>query len=274
MWQPEADEEWDLCRFGTRRIKANQVYQEYIAERHHTHMNATRWVSLSEFVKHLGREGIAHVEEMNNGSEYGWYISWIDNSPAALKRQDALQKMERAKVDEEGRARKFLKEQIERAKEEEERKKKASESEDKPTVEEGLQKDEERKPIKLGISLGSCTFLTPSAGAASASGSTTTVQKPVTTAPTASPSPFKLGNNPLKMKVNPSASASSKPINPLKMASSSSTSAKLSSSSGGGGGGKPPSHATMAERIMQEEQERKEKRKLMGPQPSAKRMRL
>lgn len=68
---------------GTKRVFANQVYQEYIADRNHIHMNATRWNSLSEFVKYLGREGICHVEEAENG----WYITWIDNSPKALARQ-------------------------------------------------------------------------------------------------------------------------------------------------------------------------------------------
>ena len=27
---------------GTRRVRANQVYQEYISDRHHTHMNSTQ----------------------------------------------------------------------------------------------------------------------------------------------------------------------------------------------------------------------------------------
>ena len=27
---------------GTRRVRANQVYQDYISDRHHTHMNATQ----------------------------------------------------------------------------------------------------------------------------------------------------------------------------------------------------------------------------------------
>lgn len=43
-------------------------------------MNATRWVTLTEFVKHLGRAGIAKVDE----TEKGWFIAWIDNSPKAL----------------------------------------------------------------------------------------------------------------------------------------------------------------------------------------------
>lgn len=69
-----------FCRFGTKRVRANQVYQEYIADKSHLHMNATRWVTLTEFVKHLGRTGVARVDE----TEKGWFIAWIDSSPKAL----------------------------------------------------------------------------------------------------------------------------------------------------------------------------------------------
>src|SRR5258708_6940239 len=34
-------------RFGTKRVHCNQVYQEYIKEKNHLHMNATRWVTLT-----------------------------------------------------------------------------------------------------------------------------------------------------------------------------------------------------------------------------------
>jgi DNA/RNA-binding protein KIN17 len=67
-------------RFGTKRVRANQVYQEYISDKSHLHMNSTRWVTLTEFVKHLGRCGIARVDE----NEKGWFIAWIDSSPKAL----------------------------------------------------------------------------------------------------------------------------------------------------------------------------------------------
>ncbi|KAL5211660.1 hypothetical protein ABZP36_022507 [Zizania latifolia] len=39
------------------RIAATVVYNEFIADRHHVHMNSTRWATLTEFVKFLGREG-------------------------------------------------------------------------------------------------------------------------------------------------------------------------------------------------------------------------
>jgi hypothetical protein len=67
-------------------VRANQVYQEYIADKSHLHMNATRWVTLTEFVKHLGRSGIARVDE----TEKGWFIAWIDSSPKALAKAVCL----------------------------------------------------------------------------------------------------------------------------------------------------------------------------------------
>jgi len=59
------------------------VYQEFIQDKHHQHMNSTRWVTLTEFVKHLGRSGVARVDE----TEKGWFLAWIDNSPKALEKQ-------------------------------------------------------------------------------------------------------------------------------------------------------------------------------------------
>jgi DNA/RNA-binding protein KIN17 len=61
-------------------VKANNIYQEYIRDKHHLHMNATRWVTLAGFVKHLGRAGIVRVDE----TEKGLFIAWIDSSPKAL----------------------------------------------------------------------------------------------------------------------------------------------------------------------------------------------
>ncbi|KAJ1977708.1 hypothetical protein H4R34_003480 [Dimargaris verticillata] len=98
-------------RFSTQRVAANHVYQELIADRNHLHMNATRWDTLTEFVKHLGREGIAHVDE----TPRGWFVAWIDNSPEALKRLAAIQKKERAAMDDEEREQRLLEQQIARA---------------------------------------------------------------------------------------------------------------------------------------------------------------
>ena len=75
------------------------------------HMNATRWPSLTEFAKHLGREGLCRVEETDKGLQ----IAWIDNSPEALRRQDAIRKKERQDKGDEEREQKMIREQIARA---------------------------------------------------------------------------------------------------------------------------------------------------------------
>ena len=39
-------------RWKTKRVAANVVYNEYISDRQHTHMNATIWSTLTEFVQY------------------------------------------------------------------------------------------------------------------------------------------------------------------------------------------------------------------------------
>ncbi|KAJ2079106.1 hypothetical protein H4R24_004011 [Coemansia sp. RSA 988] len=100
-------------RYGTKKVLANQVYQEIVADRQHLHMNATKWDTLGDFVKHLGRTGKCRVED----SERGWMIEWIDVSPEALARKAAIQKKERQVVDDEQMEQRLLNEQMKRAKE-------------------------------------------------------------------------------------------------------------------------------------------------------------
>lgn len=90
-------------RYRTEKVLANTVFQEYIKERDHIHMNGTRWTSLTEFANWLGENGIVTVTE----SERGVMITYIDKDPETLRRQEleekrALQAQEAAKrVDEE-----------------------------------------------------------------------------------------------------------------------------------------------------------------------------
>lgn len=256
-------------RFGTRRVRANQVYQEHIADRHHTHMNATQWTSLSEFVKHLGREGVVQAED----TEQGWFITWIDNSPAALARQDALQKMERAKMDDEQRQRRLLQEQIARASQA------AASGSTKPhadnnqenagafdKVSAGLLRNGST-PIRIGLSLGNTAHKSdqasdtpktsdvdkaPTHPEATSVGSTTSLWS---TTGSSAPAPFKMGFNVLK--------SASRPANPLKSAGAprrDADSGKAGQTSGSANKAKPPSSMTMAEKIMHEELERKKRK--------------
>uniref|UniRef100_A0A0P4WIM2 DNA/RNA-binding protein Kin17 WH-like domain-containing protein n=1 Tax=Scylla olivacea TaxID=85551 RepID=A0A0P4WIM2_SCYOL len=96
-------------RFGTKRVHANNVYQEYIQDRDHVHMNATQWETLTDFVKWLGREGHCVVDE----TEKGWYVTYIDRDPETLRRQAAAQRRQKAERGQEERMQDFIQRQIE-----------------------------------------------------------------------------------------------------------------------------------------------------------------
>ena len=192
-------------------------------------MNATRWVTLTEFIKYLGRAGIAHVDE----TDKGWFIAWIDRSPKALEKQEASLKKERATMNDEQRERLLIAEQIERAEREARDKGEgtsaAGAAEDEETKrEEGLQREEGEKVV-----------LSLSAKPSVASSSTT-------------PS-LGLKLNPLKSAVNPL-----KRTNPLKQASSSSNAADKPS------GKRKETPLTAAEKLILEDQERKRRRMERG----------
>jgi len=209
-------------RFGTKRVAANRVYQEYIADKSHLHMNATRWVTLSEFIKHLGRTGIGRVDE----TEKGWLIAWIDSSPNALSKAEASLKKDRATISDEARERQHIAEQIEKAKGE------AAHSESPPhAVEEGLKRDDTEKVV--------LSFSAKPATATALTASTSLKLNAL------KPAPNPLKTNPLKRAnvfKNGGASTSSeqagKVVNDKKR----------------------PAPVSAAERLIQEEQERKRRR--------------
>ncbi|KAG0585222.1 hypothetical protein M758_3G268200 [Ceratodon purpureus] len=93
------------------RVAATVVWNEYIANRHHIHMNSTNWATLTEFVKYLGRTGKCKVDE----TPKGWFITYIDREPETLFRENLKNKRDRAELADEERHEKALTEQIERA---------------------------------------------------------------------------------------------------------------------------------------------------------------
>ena len=129
---------------GTKQIHLNRFYQEVIADKEHVHMNSTKWSSLTEFAKHLGREGLVRVEE----NDKGLHISWIDNSPEALRRAEAIRKKERQDKGDEEREQKLIKEQIQKARLDAEAKAGGDPEED---VGELRREDGERIKLDFGI---------------------------------------------------------------------------------------------------------------------------
>jgi DNA/RNA-binding protein KIN17 len=93
------------------RVSANVVYNEYIQDRHHIHMNATKWLTLTEFIKYLGRTGKCKVEE----TPKGWYIMLIQKDPFEELDEKKRHKRVRAEKEEEDRHQRDLEVQIERA---------------------------------------------------------------------------------------------------------------------------------------------------------------
>ena len=104
----------------------NRFYQEYISNKTHVHQNATRWNSLTEFARYLGRQGLCRVTE----EEDGLYISWIDNRPEVLARQDAMRKKERQDQGDAEREKRAIQEQVKRAHEQAAAEKEKAEAED------------------------------------------------------------------------------------------------------------------------------------------------
>ena len=49
-------------------IPANRAYNEYIRDPYHTHLNSTKWASLSEFVTDLEEQGILMSDKMVDAS--------------------------------------------------------------------------------------------------------------------------------------------------------------------------------------------------------------
>ncbi len=83
-------------RHGTKKVNANNVYQEVIADKEHIHMNATHWTTLTDFVQYLGKTKKCIVEENHSDGMGGWMISYIEVDASILARQEAQQRKEAA----------------------------------------------------------------------------------------------------------------------------------------------------------------------------------
>ncbi|XP_029159863.1 LOW QUALITY PROTEIN: DNA/RNA-binding protein KIN17 [Nylanderia fulva] len=130
-------------QFGTRRVPANRVYQEYISDRGHIHMNATQWLTLTAFVKWLGRSGQCVVDE----TEKGWFVTYIDRDPETLAAQEKKAKKEKMDKDDEERLMDFIEKQIER------NAKQDAPEEESETFKTPLMRSENDAPLVLDIKL-------------------------------------------------------------------------------------------------------------------------
>lgn len=102
---------------GGLRVLANSVYREYIKDRHHVHMNSTCWSSLTGYINHLGRQGIAKVEKAEKiyDGKVDWWITYIERNPVLLRKKSKLEKTLRIEEKDRKRAEQKAEEQRKRA---------------------------------------------------------------------------------------------------------------------------------------------------------------
>lgn len=122
-----------------------QVYQEYIHDRNHVHMNSTQWETLTDFVKWLGKEGHCVVDE----TEKGWFVQYVDRDPEAIRRQEAVIKKEKMDMDDEERRARFIQQQIEKMKRDED-------DDDAPVYTE-LQRDDDDEKVTFKLPIASAS---------------------------------------------------------------------------------------------------------------------
>ena len=53
--------------YKSKQVNANVIYNMYIQDKHHIHMNSTQWTTLSSFVHYLESKHIIEVEKSNSG---------------------------------------------------------------------------------------------------------------------------------------------------------------------------------------------------------------
>jgi len=109
-------------------------------------MNATKWVTLTGFIQYLGKSGKCTVDE----TEKGWYITWIDRDPETIARQEASQKAEKLKKDDEEKNADFILKQVAL-----DRKRKEGTVEDRQPEYTELVRTSEDQKITLGLNLAS-----------------------------------------------------------------------------------------------------------------------
>lgn len=139
-------------QFGTKRVKANKVYQQVIAHKDHVHMNSTRWHTLTGFCQWLGKSGICVVDLI----EDEWWITYIDRDPETLEKQRKSEKKKKMDKDDEEKLLDFIEKQVER-----DRKRKAGEEGEECEVEEDEQqqkftelvRENEEEKIKLDLKI-------------------------------------------------------------------------------------------------------------------------
>ena len=90
------------------RVSATVAYNEYIANKTHVHMNSTKWTTLTDFVKYLGREKLCEIEE----TPKGWFLQYKPRDKEEQLRERMIGEKKRIDEDEDTRNANLLAKQI------------------------------------------------------------------------------------------------------------------------------------------------------------------
>jgi len=95
-------------RWRFKDILIKKAYNEFIQDKEHVHMNATRWLTLTEFAHHLAKAGLCDIRE----SEEGFVIRYIDRDPQREAKQAAMREREREELEQREIERRRLMKQV------------------------------------------------------------------------------------------------------------------------------------------------------------------
>lgn len=102
---------------GEKLVEANKFYNDFIRDPEHVHMNATRFKSLTQFIKYLAQEGKVRVPETQDLSEVDelshCMIQYVDRSNTNTQLQQELQTLETNAKDEQEVKHMLLQKQME-----------------------------------------------------------------------------------------------------------------------------------------------------------------
>ena len=133
---------------GEKYISANKFYNEFIQDRDHVHMNATRFTSLSNFVKYLSTNGLVRVKLETFSSDHdddegnrdrdlagdidmgSLLISYIDRSSENVLHKQKIKELEATEKTEQEIRNYLLQRQIEKSEREEEEAKETGSKDD------------------------------------------------------------------------------------------------------------------------------------------------
>lgn len=107
---------------GEKEIGVNKFYNEFIQDKHHIHMNATKFTSLTKFIQYLSKEGKVKVSGLEDLMDQEvdpsqLTISYIDRSHQNVLRKAKMEELSKDHESEQAIRAKLLQRQIETCRE-------------------------------------------------------------------------------------------------------------------------------------------------------------